>query len=109
MPRYDYECRKGCGVMELIHRMSDTIERCPLCKSREFGKIFLEMPASKIFGSGWENENGGRGRFIDYIAKQGTTKSGLAYDTKDPNAYCRSPQEAIEKGKKMGLKLKLVK
>ncbi len=107
MPTYDYECRKGCGVMELVHRMSDTIERCPLCKSKEFGKVFLEMPASKIFGSGWENENGGKGRFIDYLAKP-TGKHGT-YDTKDPNAYARSPQDAIEKGKRMGLKLKLVK
>lgn len=105
MPTYDYECAKGCGVMEIVHPMSATLKKCPLCGSRKFAKVFLTVCAGKIYGSQWENENGGRGRFIDYLAKP-NSKHGT-YDTKDPGAYARSPQDAIEKGKRMGLKLKL--
>lgn len=104
MPRYDYECEGGCGIMEIAHPMSELVKRCPLCKSAKFQRVILTVPAGKVYGSGWENENGGKGRFIDYLGTMGKGQKAF-YST--PEAYCRSPQEAIEKGKKKGMKLKL--
>lgn len=103
MPRYDYECL-ACGVMEIFHPMAKTVKSCPLCKARKFQRIITTAPACKVYGSGWENENNGRGRFIDHLGDMNKGQKAF-YGT--ANAYCRSPQEAIEKGKKKGLKLKL--
>lgn len=51
-----------------------------------------ESPAFRMPGQGWEQENGGRGRYISQIAlKQG-----------DRGAYCRSRGEALEKAKRRG-------
>jgi putative FmdB family regulatory protein len=103
MPLYDYECQ-ACGIMEISHPMAKSVKRCPLCKTQKFQRVFTVPPAGKIYGSAWENENNGRGRFIDYL---GTMDKGQKAFYQTPEAYCRSPQEAIEKGKKKGLKLKL--
>lgn len=42
--------------------------------------------------AGWENENGGRGRYISQIAEK----------LDDRGAYCRSRTEALEKAKRRG-------
>ncbi len=47
----------------------------------------------------WENENGGRGRYISQLQKE----PGVGECDKD--AFCRSQSEAVEKAKKRDLKV----
>lgn len=91
-PRYDYECQK-CGVFETFHGMSEpSLKKCPTCK-RKVDRVFsTQVSFLPPKDSGWEMENGGRGRFIAQIAN----------DVNDPGAYCRSRAEIIEKGKQRG-------
>lgn len=41
----------------------------------------------------WSHENGGRGRYCGQVAKE----------RQDPNGFCTSKRQLIEKGKRMGL------
>ncbi len=95
MPAHDYLCTE-CGIIELIKRMSEEHPtKCPKCRNKI--SYVVSAPAVKsapdMF---WETENRGRGRYI------GQLQQGLE---KDPNAYCRSQNEAIDKGKRLGFKV----
>lgn len=91
MARYAYECAT-CGEMEISHPMKqDALSRCPVCKSKVFGRIITTVPRLKIPDSGWENENGGKGRWISQLGKES-----------DRESYCRSRGEAVDKAKKQG-------
>lgn len=92
MPTYDYECNK-CGEFEIYQHMSeDRLTACTRCGSKKFQRIITKAPAFMIDDMAWEQENGGRGRYISQLAeKQG-----------DPNAYCRSKESVREKAKIAG-------
>ena len=47
--------------------------------------------------SGWEGENGGRGRYISQLQRE------PGPDGSDPTAFCRSQSEILEKAKRRGL------
>lgn len=90
-PMYGYACPK-CGEFDAWHTMKEKLTKCPTCK-RKVDRVFstgVAFMAAK--DSGWESENGGRGRFIAQIAN----------DVNDPGAYCRSRAEIVEKGKQRG-------
>ena len=92
MPRYDYECAE-CGVFEVIKGMRDPApKRCPKCKGKEVSRVF---DCSTAFippvDSGWENENGGRGRYIDQLGDPG-----------DPGCYARSRHQIPDLAKRKG-------
>lgn len=90
MPCYDYTCR-CCGTFEAVHGMRDTMKRCPTCRrkvTREFNAHVAFIPP---VDSGWEHENGGRGRYIAQIGDPG-----------DPGCYARSRHEIPDLAKRKG-------
>lgn len=99
MPRYDYQCNGCKNEFEMVHGMHAEPAPCPHCGSKNIKKIVKVAPAIKPpVDSGWENENGGRGRYISQLQdKPGPEGS-------DPDAYCRSQGEIIEKAKRRGKK-----
>ena len=91
-PLYDYLC-SNCGDMELHHSIHlPALKKCPECKAKGFRRVILQAPLMKMPDAHWEDESGGRGRYIAQLAE----KIG------DPNAYCRSRNEIREKAKKAG-------
>lgn len=108
MPTYDYECEACHVVSEIIHGMREKLdprESCPACGGHRLVKQ-VTCCRVKVPDSGWEYENGGRGRFIGQLAKH--SPCGNGYDEKDPNAYCRSQREAITKAKDQGKKVERI-
>jgi hypothetical protein len=59
-------------------------------------KPFEGMPRT-LFSTleNWASENNGKGRYISQLADKGPGRD-------DPNAYCRSQREAIDKAKVAG-------
>lgn len=94
MPSYDYECSKCGKLHEQNHRMAEAPQPCPGCGCTRVVKVFISVPRAKIPDRGWEYENNGRGRYIGQLAPKA--------DVVDPNAYCRSRTEAVEKAKRQG-------
>jgi putative FmdB family regulatory protein len=92
MPTYDYAC-ESCGVMELIHSIHDpAVKKCPKCGSRAFARqVAMNVHFISAKDEGWQLENNGKGRYIGGLGKRD-----------DPQAYCRSLNEAVEKAKKAG-------
>lgn len=94
-PVHDYSC-PNCGVREMYKRMTDDhYTKCPVCKAKLTYVIAAPAvkPAPDQF---WETENGGRGRYISQIQQGEKT---------DPNAFCRSQSEAIDKAKRLGYRV----
>ncbi len=90
---YDYDCAK-CGTFEVIKGMRDPApKKCPTCGGAAINRIFTPGRIAFIppVDSGWENENGGRGRYIGQLG---------AAD--DPSAYCRSRSDIPERAKRAG-------
>lgn len=91
MPRYDFICPK-CGVFEVLKGMNDpSPKRCKKCKSavdRVYDRSVALIPP---VDSGWENENGGRGRYIAQIG-----------DPDDPGCYARARHEIPDLAKRKG-------
>jgi hypothetical protein len=73
----------------------DTCPRCPDCDARDTMKVITTVPFMRVRDSGWEYLSNGRGMYV----------SQLATSLDDPNAYCRSRQEAKEKARKRGLRV----
>lgn len=101
MPNHDYSCPK-CGTIELYKKMMDPHPRkCPTCKSQLTHLICAPAvkPAPDMF---WENENGGRGRYISQLQQH-------VGEANDQNAFCRSQNEAIDKAKRLGMTVERVR
>lgn len=96
MPRYDYECRACGAVEEQIHGFNDKPSRCSHCKSRNVVKLVVPVAIKPPPDSGWETENGGRGRYISQLQR----KPGPEFS--DSTAFARSQSEAIDKAKRRG-------
>lgn len=96
MPTYDYHCPRCKRTHEQVHPMLAAPDGCPHCGFASVQKAFLHAPRVKVPDSGWQAENNGRGRYIGQLAARP--------DVDDPNAYCRSQAEAIEKAKRQGWK-----
>lgn len=56
-----------------------------------------EIPSFKAVDMGWEQENNGRGRYISQLQRTPGPEGS------DPQAFCRSQGEIIEKAKRRGL------
>ena len=97
MPTYDYLCSK-CGKMhEQFHTMRENPAPCPTCGSYRIAKQISLVAIKAPPDSGWESENGGRGRYISQLQRnQGPEGS-------DPQAFCRSQDAAMEKAKRRGM------
>lgn len=97
MPRYDYECPACLRVAEIAHRMSESPRvRCPACSSVMRKAIFTAPAVKAAVDSGWESENGGRGRYISQLQRVPGPEGS------DPTAFARSQSEAIDKAKRRG-------
>lgn len=99
---YEAACRACAHEYDYSASMADRnkVPACPVCKSRKVHREFRNSAAvwmDKCFAS----ENGGKGRFIDGLAK--VSADGSSYDQKDPYAYCTSQKQALEKAKALGL------
>lgn len=93
MPNYDYRCQRCGWTQEEYHSMSeDPLITCAVCgKVGMVRKPSLSANFIPPCDSGWEGENKGRGRYIGGIGRR-----------QDPQSYCRSRSEAIEKVKRQG-------
>ncbi len=91
MPLYDVLCNSCEKVHEQQHRMADKPGPCPHCKSKDTQHTFLSIARAYVLDRGWEAMNGGKGNYIGQLADKPNVK--------DPNAYCRSRREAIEKAR----------
>ena len=51
MPQYDYRCEKCTEIFEVAHPMSGPVGilKCPVCGTGEIHKIFLQVPAIRIW------------------------------------------------------------
>jgi putative FmdB family regulatory protein len=96
MCRYDYLCEKCEHEHEQIHRMADAPQPCPRCGCTRVTKVFRQVPPVRVPDAGWQFENNGRGRYIGQLAAKP--------DVTDPNAFCRSRTDAVEKAKRQGWK-----
>lgn len=95
MPIYDYACQRCDAKWEEIHTMAACDEQhpCPMCRSIQTGRIITQAVAIKgPPDSGWEYENGGRGRRISQLAK----------DPNDMSCCFRSQRDAIDAAKAQG-------
>lgn len=96
MPTYDAVCNDCDGEFEYVHAMKDSgrVPRCPDCKSRNTEKIIVDVPMMKVRDSGWEHENGGKGRRFSQLAKHAKDES--------QDCHFRSVSEAKEAAKRRG-------
>ena len=51
MPTYEYLCKKCDEVSEVLHGMEETIDRCPLCKSKKITRL-ISAPGGFAFKGG---------------------------------------------------------
>ncbi len=97
MPTYDYDCAACGNTHEQFHSMNEKPERCPHCGSKKITKAICLVAIKRPVDMFWENENGGRGRYISQLQKE-QGKFGS-----DPDAFCTSQDAAMEKAKRRGL------
>ncbi len=97
MPTYDYHCEKCKNTHEQFHGMRELPSKCPNCGSKDIVKEICLVAIKRPVDMFWENENGGRGRYISQLQKTpGRVGS-------DPDAFCTSQDAAMEKAKRRGL------
>jgi len=97
MPLYDYRCPLCLHEEERFHAMSDTSEQeCPQC-GVGMHKLIATPRIKPPVDAGWENENGGRGRYISQLQRTPGPEGS------DPSAYCRSQRDIFEKAARRGL------
>lgn len=94
MPAYDAICPCCKHAFETLCRISERDEiECPRCGSRAERQV--SAPAVRDDPFSWHHENNGRGRYIGQLQRTVGSK-------KDPNAYCKSRQEIVQKAEKLG-------
>ncbi len=94
MPCYDFFCATCNEVHEQIHSMFDPHGPCPKCGRKDLERIFDRLVVHGSRDETFHSENNGKGRYIGQLAARP--------DVVDPNAFCRSQNEAIEKAKRQG-------
>lgn len=101
MPLYDTFCEKCDHLWEQKHLMREAHEPCPKCHSKQvrthitLGSIQI---AANSLDAGWENEEGGRGRYFSQLEDSATC-------TRSPKNFFRSRNEAIEACKRRGFQI----
>jgi putative FmdB family regulatory protein len=94
MPTYQVRCIKCEAEYEQFHRMKEQPDPCKHCGGRVVNVPVLVSVIVK--DSGWESENGGRGRYIGQMAER------QPFGACDPNAYVKSRTDLKEKAKRKG-------
>ena len=100
---YEAQCKSCEAIFEYVSSIAerDLIPTCA-CGRAESHRVF-SMPHVQM-DNDFSKENGGKGRFMPQLARHVKDKSGAeTYDQKDPNAFCRSQRDALDKCKSMGL------
>lgn len=94
MPLYDYGCDRCTAEWEESHPMAACSEThpCPMCRSVSTRRIPRTTAIRPPPDSGWEYENGGRGRRISQLAK----------DPHDMDCCYRTQSEAADAAKARG-------
>jgi putative FmdB family regulatory protein len=102
MPNYEAVCSTCAHEFEYFSliRNRDQVPECTHCKSK---KTVREMrtTASVRMDNDFSSENNGRGRYMDQLAR--VNSDGNTYKKNDPEAYCTSQSQALEKCRKRGL------
>ena len=94
MPWYIVRCLKCEHQQEVYHRMKDDPEPCSKCGGRV---VHVPQPVRGIVkDSGWEGENGGRGRYCGQLAER------MPLGACDPAAYVKSRTELKAKAHRKG-------
>lgn len=101
MPIYSYKCPTCGHTQDLLCSVADRDRRTPTCC-----KNFMEREVShpqlvRSDPTGWSDENGGRGRYITQLQKTLGSR-------KDPDTYCTSRQQAIDKAHRRGDRVEIV-
>src|ERR1043165_9198030 len=91
MPCYDYHCT-ACGTIEVTHSMKEpnwTV--CPQCNQPGLVKMVLLPSVQPPADSGWQLENGGKGRYFPQMGRKS-----------DPKSYFRSVNDVREAASRRG-------
>ena len=98
MPSYEASCPE-CGHYATYISTVEDRNATPACKicGAQMDKVIFTAPAVRPDIHTWDTENGGKGRYIDQLQR--------TIGKKDPNAYCTSQQDAINKAEAMGHKV----
>jgi hypothetical protein len=89
------ECKESNWVPEQLALENKCA--CPACGKSNWKLRVVDRPRSAqalVKDSGWESENGGRGRLCNQLGNK-----------KQARAYCRSRQDFREKAARRGLKV----
>jgi len=91
MPLYEFECPTH-GKFDEFHSMSSVPRgtKCPECGAQSPKQFFCGQTVIPPKDNGWESLNGGKGQKIRQLAKH----------PHDPNQFCRSRNEMLEKVKR---------
>ncbi len=102
MPTYEAHCSACAASFDFISPIAtrNKVPKCVTCGSKRTSREY-RTAAGVAMDQDWSSENGGRGRFIDGLAK--VSPDGSSYDQKDPNAFCQSQRDALNKCSKRGL------
>lgn len=98
MPDYRTYCQSCKNIWDQHHLMREPHEPCPKCRSTSVNTHIESMAQVRVrapLDSGWEYENGGKGRYFSQLED--------SIDCK-PSAknYFRSRNEAMEACKRRG-------
>jgi len=99
MAEYETICLACDHVWDQSHSVHAAHEPCPNCRSekvsRYFGNGLHTSVSAASLDTGWERENGGRGRYFSQLEQSATC-------TRSPENCFRSRNEAIEACKRRG-------
>ena len=76
------------------------VPECPHCGSKHTFREFRTSAPVRM-DNDFSSENNGRGRYMDQLAR--VNPDGNTYKQNDPEAYCTSQSQALEKCRKRGL------
>ena len=102
MPLYEAKCSSCTHAFDYFAfiRECNDVPECPLCHNEKTVKE-IRTPAPFKMDHDFSAENKGRGRYIDQLAQ--ANSDGSTYKQNDPDAYCTSQAQALEKCRKRGL------
>jgi putative FmdB family regulatory protein len=102
MPNYEATCSTCTYAFDYYSSVKDReqVPECPHCSSKHTIREFRTTAPVRM-DKDFSSENNGRGRYIDQLAR--VNPDGHSYQQNDPEAYCTSQSDALEKCRKRGL------